>query len=54
MRLKLVDVFVRKYLTYVADDIADWLREEELKNELEGLESAEGTEGVKKKASHVT
>lgn len=44
-RLKLIGVFVRKYLQYVADDIADWLREEELKNELEGLESAQGTKG---------
>lgn len=50
MRLKLIDVPVRKYLQYVADDIADWLREEELKNELEGLEglqSAQGTQGMK-------
>lgn len=47
VRLKLIGVFVRKYLQYVADDIADWLREEELKSELAGLESAQGTKGEK-------
>ncbi|XP_075891417.1 sperm-associated antigen 17 isoform X2 [Nelusetta ayraudi] len=32
------DVRFRKYLQYVVDDIADWLREEELKSELAGSE----------------
>lgn len=31
----------------MADDIADWLREEELKSELQGLQSAEGTQEMK-------
>lgn len=43
-KLKFFDVCDRKYLQYVADDIADWLREEELKSELAGSEElAQGT-----------